>query len=215
MKRIFIFFLISCTAYSLSAQEDTTSWKRTLPRHELQLGIGDPLIPSLYAGRINFPNSFFFNEISSDNSNQWFEPDAYRGATIASGAISANYMFRITKWFWVGGTLSYSGFYNNVYHRVSNKKVDYNHTHFIAVIPSIRFSWINQKYVTLYSGLGIGAATVLNKTNDEITFAPHLVGQLTAVGVQAGKNWYGFFEFGLGAKGIISTGFGYHFKPKN
>lgn len=214
MKRLIVVIFFCGTALSLLSQTDTTSWKHFLPRHEVQIGIGDPFFSSVYAGRINWGTSLMDYDYPAIQPNQWFEPDTYRGATFASGAVSVSYMFRIQKWLWLGGTFSYSGFYNEVFDRVSNQKVDYRDSHFISIIPTVRFSWLNKKYLTLYSGVGVGIATVFEKTNNELTFSP-IVPHLTAVGIHAGKNWYGFFEIGLGVKGIVSTGFGYHFNCKN
>ena len=47
MKRLFLILIIASLGWSLSAQEDTLSWKQTLQRHDIHFGIGDPLVIGL------------------------------------------------------------------------------------------------------------------------------------------------------------------------
>ena len=220
MKRTITFFLL----FSLLAtagwaqsdgvvQDDTPtqpSWKDYLPRHEAHFTIGDPLI----AGAVT-DNWWFFGLTSHDPWGEyhpwnWFNPDQYDGITWSSFALNAGYSYRVAKWFWVGGNVSYCGFYKPVYDRPTGLINHYEYTHIFSVIPQVRFSWVNTPIVTCYSEIGVGFSVVNFNRNTESTFV-QFAGQLTFVGVQVGYKWYGSAEFGVGPMGILRLGFGYRF----
>ena len=212
MKRIFLILMLVSMGISLSAQEETPSWKETLQRHDIQIGIGDPLLPALATGHVI---SFFpFHERSAAD---WFRPDAYKGIYWTPN-ISVGYKYRLAKWFWLGATVSYTGFYDVSYDRVTNEKLSTQSDHIITIMPSVRFSWLNKKYVTLYSGLSLGYALDIyhaNYPDMRYTGCGHgALFQLTAVGVHVGREWYGFTEIGFGIQGFINAGFGYNFNSK-
>ncbi len=211
MKNLIICILLACCLLPIQAQEDTSSWKYVLPRHEVQIGIGDPVFSAISVDRIEFQETR-----RTINPDDWFnQSETYRGTVIATGSLSFEYMYRAKKWFWIGALVSYAGFYNNVYSKSDDAQVDFCRSHVVSVMPVIRFSWLNKKFVTLYSGLGLGIAANIEQTEKDLAFSPVLAAQFTGVGVQAGKKWFGFFELGIGTKGIMSIGFGYHFNRNN
>ena len=220
MKRTITFFLLlsllATAGWAQSdgvVQDDTQaqpSWKDYLPRHEAHFTIGDPLI----AGAVT-DNWWFFGLTSHDPWGEyhpwnWFNPDQYDGITWSSFALNAGYSYRVAKWFWVGGNVSYCGFYKPVYDRPTGLRDHYEYTHIFSVIPQVRFSWVNTPIVTCYSEIGIGFSVVNFNRNTESTFV-QFAGQLTFVGVQVGYKWYGSAEFGVGPMGILRLGFGYRF----
>lgn len=222
MKKLFLILIIASLGWSLSAQEDTLSWKQTLQRHDIQIGFGDPLVVGFQTDNI-----YLFGECYTcveHRATDWFTPDTYSSGRIPTPSFSVGYKYRLAKWFWLGGTVSYTGFHETTRDRVSNKKAASRSTHFISIIPSVRFSWLNKKYVTLYSGVGIGFAIEIDKWSYSKEFYPYLynsreiyiplTGQLTFVGVHVGRKWYGFTEIGIGPQGIIQAGFGYNFNSK-
>ena len=212
MKKTFLILMLVSMGISLSAQEETPSWKETLQRHDIQIGIGDPLLPALATGHVI---SFFpFHERSAAD---WFRPDAYKGIYWTPN-ISVGYKYRLAKWFWLGATVSYTGFYDVSYDRVTNEKLSTQSDHIITIMPSVRFSWLNKKYVTLYSGLSLGYALDIYQRNSAtdpyVNYGHGGCFQLTAVGVHVGRKWYGFTEIGMGFQGFIQAGFGYNFNSK-
>lgn len=216
MKKLLISLILIFLGWSLSAQEDTLSWKQQFQRHDIQIGFGEPLLPSLVTNQIyRFGKPDYYVEQAAVD---WFGPDTYTPGRFFTPTFSVGYKYRFAKWFWFGGTISYTGFYQNYFDRVSGKKVATNMTHVICIMPSVRFSWLNKKYVTLYSGLSLGYVMGIDryKTSDSrYTDVYHGAAfQLTAVGVHVGKQWYGFAEVGLGMLGVFQAGFGYNFNCK-
>ena len=220
MKRtITLFLLLSLLATAGWAQSDGAvqddtqtqpSWKDYLPRHEAHFTIGDPIIAAATTD-----NLWFFTLTNHDRWSEyhpwwWFEPDQYDGITWSSFALNAGYSYRVAKWFWVGGNVSYCGFYKPVYDRPTGLRDHYEYTHIFSVIPQVRFSWVNTPIVTCYSEIGVGFSVVDFNRNTKSTFV-QFAGQLTFVGVQVGYKWYGSAEFGVGPMGLFRLGFGYRF----
>jgi len=212
------FLLVSVTVATMFAQQDSTqSWKMTMARHDVQVGIGDPFVAGWMTG-----NKFLFLsdmtplEEEANAPDMWFKKDVFKGYSFTTGALSVAYRYRVAKWLWVGGTVGYVGFHTAYIDRLTHEKAGTDHTDLVMVMPSVRFSWLNKKYVTLYSGLSAGyAISIVKSFNDldggaSLTLRHHFAGQLTAVGVHVGTKWYGFTEVGFGLQGIVSAGFGCH-----
>ena len=204
-------------AFSLHAQEEP-SWKETLPRHDFQFGIGDPALLFLTVGEVRFEtyNPHSFDYFTADN---WFDGGYVNTLALATPSLNLEYRYRFAKWFWFGGAFSFTPIakvWEN--HEKGDKFTD--HLYCISLMPSVRFSWLNTKYITLYSGLSAGCLVTTgsrfspteNAAYEETNV--HLAGQLTAVGIQGGKNWYGFAEVGVGVQGFVKAGFGYKFQKK-
>lgn len=212
MKKLFLILIIVSLGWSLSAQEDTLSWKQQLQRHDIQIGIGDPSLPALATGHV-----ISLRPLYGRSAADWFSPDSYKGIYWTPN-ISVGYKYRLAKWFWLGATVSYTGLYDVYYDRVTNEKVSTQSDHIISIMPSVRFSWLNKKYVTLYSGLSVGYALDIyqgkSATDPYIGYGHGFGFQLTAVGVHVGRKWYGFTEIGVGMQGFIQAGFGYNFNSK-
>ncbi len=212
MKKIVCLLTFLTFALTLSAQETALSWKTQLPRHDVQFSIGDPFF-------------FYFGLLFMDDcwkvptAHDWFGPDLYGGGLFATPTMNFSYRYRVAKWFWVGGTVSYSGFYRTYYDRITGLKSGVNNTHFLTIMPAVRFSWLNKELVTLYSGAALGYTLYAYENSTEGVMerdAEHYVGfQLTGVGVEVGRKWYGFAELGFGLQGIVQAGFGYHFNSSN
>lgn len=209
--KIFFLGMISLLVISqLQAQQsDSIAQSYVYPRHECQFGIGDPLIMKMYSSE-----PFIFFDVFSDEQENWFAPDTYRGMRVTTCPLTFSHMFRVKKWFWVGGLFSYTGIFNQEYDRATRDAVGYTKEHFFAIAPAIRFSWVNTKYVTMYSGISLGVMFSLLQTQQTKSFDIDPFFQLTSIGVSVGKKWYGFSELGIGAKGIVTAGFGYRFNVK-
>jgi len=123
---------------------------------------------------------------------------------------SFSYHYRMAKWFWVGCSVNYSHFYNSEWGGTNEE--------YLSFIANLRFSYLNRKNITLYSGIGIGlgggyypyvfsitSSGLVPFNNYFTTF------QITALGVKVGgKNWFGDLELGVGYKGFVSLGAGYN-----
>lgn len=208
-----LFAFTTCTLYS----QDTLSWRQTMARHDIQIGIGDPIFAGLLTNSEKILR-YIKNDDPFYSPDSWFKQDVFRDYSYTTGAISAGYSYRLAKWLWVGGTVGYAGFHTNYTDRVTRKKAGADHTNFFMIMPSVRFSWINTRIVTLYSGLSLGYALATIRSYNDISgktdsrIEHHAAFQITAVGVHVGTKWYGFTEIGVGTQGIISAGFGCQLK---
>ncbi|MEG2071478.1 MAG: hypothetical protein RR034_08915, partial [Bacteroidales bacterium] len=174
-----------------------------------QFGIGDPY----YAAFFSVPMArYFYATEPLSYIYDWFVDDIYHGAVFSTGAISFNYMYRIKKWLWIGGSATYCGFFSKVHNLVTDEVVGKNNVNTFSFYPSVRFSYLNRKYVTLYSGVSLGYTFIFGNRLESRYSQSYFTGQITAIGVSVGKTWYGFTELGLGMRGCISAGFGYRFK---
>ena len=183
------------------------SWKTQRPRHEVQFGIGDAIFREDYYYDKYTP--YFDFQIIDRN---WFEEDVLTKREIYTPIISATYHYRLLRWLHFGGYISYAGIFSERINIITEESASFK-THYFSIAPSIRFSYFDRKYVSLYSGLAIGVTNEFSKNKNQII--TYIEGQLTAFGASFGNKWFGYAEFGYGNKGIISAGFGYRFNSKN
>lgn len=222
MKKLTLLLLLCGTVFCAVAQTDVPQtnfvtrtdpdvWKTTLNRHEFSVSWGDALWCQWVVNESFWAWDYFRPSPMEEYSPaSWFGDDTYSKNTWTLGAQSFSYMFRVKKWFWVGGEITYAGFYTNVYDKFTDKVVGHNNSHLISIMPKIRFSYFNRKHVMLYSGLSLGFGIEINP---DFVWG-HFAGQLTTFGVKAGANWFGFAEIGWGYKGFGLVGFGYHFNKQ-
>jgi len=122
--------------------------------------------------------------------------------------ISFSYYRRLKTWFWVGGTLNLISNADKPF--LINKT---NDLIYIGIAPAIRFSYLNERKVMLYSGLAVGAALSWG-------ILPYF--QVTAIGFSYsfnkkycylfGSGLYIGGELGWGLKGILNLNVGYRFR---
>lgn len=215
MKKIgLLSVMLFCTFAFTFAQEEEQDWRKVFPRHELNLGIGDPAYANLQRGNIwdLLAWDIFFSD--GDNLDQWFMPDTYHGEYIATCPISLGYMYRLRKFLWLGASVSYMGVFGDVFDAHDNSFLYRHKETQIAFLPSVRFSYLNKKYVTLYSGFSSGFLLNFEKDNGATNVYFHPTFQVTAFGVSAGRKFFGYTEVGFGYKGYITAGIGYRFNAK-
>ena len=189
------------------SQEDT-DWRKQFKRHEFSIGIGDPARVNFHRNRIETtPN--YYPEV-------WLQRQICCGNVYFTCPITLGYRYRVLKWLWVGGDISYCGFYGSFRDLYTDQKVGDYRDHFISIMPAVRFSYLNREYVTLYSGIAGGVALEYGKTYPDYKFHNnHLALQCTLFGVSAGsQRWFGFVELGWGFKGYANAGFGFRFQSK-
>lgn len=219
MKKIIILTCIILVATVAGAQTVKDSWKQE-SRHELTLGFSDPLLQSfLYSVHWNWPSFQWQNDISIPEN--WFTKDCYVDRYGMVPPITLSYRYRLAKWFWIGGSVSYYGVYHTYRDRFSNEVVARTNMNLINISPTLHFSWLNRKYVSLYSGLSGGYSYYFSKiySTQEEKILPLAQSywnfQVTAIGIKAGKKWFGFAEAGIGTQSFITAGFGYRFNEND
>lgn len=208
-KTIFALMLALAVTAAFAQNEGEQNWRGYLHRHEVGIGIGDPLVSILYRA----PLHWGCDVGRLDSPENWLNDDVH-GDIYTTCPISFHYLYRVTKFLWLGGDLSYCGVYGRKYLNAGTVPDGWIKEHYIALMPTIRFSYLNKKYVTLYSGFSTGLLLAINGQGPATECSAHFTGQLTAFGVSAGDRWYGYTEIGFGYKGVISAGFGYRFNSR-
>lgn len=135
------------------------------------------------------------------------------------GPISAEYFYHFNNpRLAVGGIVSYSKWDSDILMKSgSHEKVGERNRNYIAVMPAVKWYWINKNSFGLYSKGAMGAA-FLNSTeksyatdtsNDDN--GTYLMFQLSFIGAEFGKQFRGFAELGVGEQGFVLAGLRYKF----
>ena len=199
-----------------------TSDKR-LCRHEIKFDVCDP------TGVMLFDRYFVFIYPEGMYPNHAWRSPSFRSTPVFS--LSSHY--RVAKWFWVGLSLSYAYYTDQQSHLYESGETGLceRKFHTLAVMPDIRFSYLNRPNVTLYSAFSLGAARFIGETNSSNLIYPEhrhpwfsdalnqdheptLFSMLhvTLFGLKASyKHFFGSLELGAGYKGLGSVGVGYEF----
>ena len=143
------------------------------------------------------------------------------------GGFTANYMYRVMKWFWFGANINWQFPSDMQYYRWREYYTDSTfedfeiseRNNFLSIAPELRFSYTNQKWTTLYSALsaGYGIHTGIHKKNTPASafFNDYWFWNITFFGANfhIGKkqNFFVGGEFGLGFKGLYNIHAGYRF----
>lgn len=187
-----------------------SEYRNILPRHYMQVTIGDPVLNWLFT---DFGKCDCYYDCNSED--RWFLPDVYEAAYSRLPSFAISYYYALKPWLLLGGEISYFGSYSFVNDRVTNKRMGVAGVTSLGIIPSIRFQYLNRRHVGLYSGLSLGVFIGISHGNS--LYNP-MVGdcdaytlpafQLTALGVRVGNKVYGLAEFGVGNKGMVAVGVG-------
>ncbi len=185
------------------------SWKSQFKRHEFTLGVGDPSRVNYFRNRVGTkPN--YYPEV-------WLQNQYHIGNIYTTCPITLGYRFRVLKWLWVGGDVSYCGFFGSFKDVYTDQKVGKYRDHFISIMPAVRFSSLYREHFAMYSGIACGIAFEYSESYpDYKAHNNHLAFQLTLLGFTAGnQRWFGFAELGCGYKGgYVNAGLGFRFNPK-
>lgn len=182
--------------------------------HYVNLSIGDATIASIIYGTRSIFFSYDYD--APYYTYNLFDPDYKLGPKYATGSITASYYYRFKSWFWLGANLSYTGFTQNYYDSFTKERLGTNTNHVITALPTVRFSYLNKQYVTLYSEFAFGITYNYQKQYSRTVESQVLPAwHTTLIGVSAGKDLYGFAELGSGLRGIAIVGIGYRFPNTN
>lgn len=222
MKKFLLTVTLTLFAIAAMAQSDrivervVTYTTPFIPEHDFRLGIG--IIPLTYGTGDNGRGCYDSSPPYYNDGGDYYNTE--RG--FKTCAINLSYSYRAERWLEVGVLLSYNGTYDDVYlHRNANRYiVGSRDVTDISLIPMVRFSWYRSKYVRLYSAVGAGITFSASRYETDIVRERDLeygfAGQLTAFGISAGRNLFGFAELGsVGSAGVVAFGIGYRFADKN
>jgi len=144
------------------------------------------------------------------------------------GGFTANYMYRVVKWFWVGANINWQFPSDTEYYRWREYNIDgafkdfiiSGNNKFFAIAPEFRFSFTNTKWATLYSSFSAGygmytGITEIKPSRQGVLLKDYCYWNITLFGgnFHIGKKHNVFVggEFGLGFKGVYAIHCGYRF----
>lgn len=174
-----------------SARNDARELAQRRP-HAIRIGWGDQLFETLVW--YHQPHSTIYPE---SYIGQYEEDFRYVQHWFAE------YQYRVKYWFNVGAMVDYSSvLWDKVRRNGKGEELDREEDcsfHNIAVMLTMRFTYFHSKYVSFYSGLGVGlninTGSELDYLDRHTAFAPAL--NITALGMNVGNNrWFGAVEFG-------------------
>ena len=191
MKKIFLFAILLAASSGVFAQEN----KKVLPQRELQVEIGESAIMQLLSGENTSP-TISVTHNRRINEKWWY------GVSAAYSRNSAHNLVYT-------GTIYKEGTFQSINVLRSNNDV-------FSIAPAIKFSYYNAERVQMYSGLQAGISLISGKNLyvDGRTVAGSTMSfffQLTAFGINYGKDFYIGAEAGFGYKGVLNLVAGYRF----
>jgi len=197
MKKIIFAVAILLFTSALFAQGNDSISKFVFPRHEIKVSFGDAI-----------------------NTNQMWKSNCNL-VTNCMGNLSISYSYRCLKWLWFGiNAIHHIGKrYDIREYDAENNFSDYEYAikcYGFGLIPEIRFSYLNRKRVTLYSGIAVGYSLMINNIDDTPYKMKGLLSYHTTIfafSCYFGKNQKIFMggELGEGHRGIFIIHGGYRF----
>lgn len=136
----------------------------------------------------------------------------YRTDTKFIGTYGLDYYYQVNKWFRPGAKIVYEGLTTSIYD-TTDALVNHYNTSTLSIMPSVQLSYLNRKYVKLYSGIDLGVAVIFddNKQGSN-TSSTFFAFNLTVLGVRVGNDRiFGVVETNIGMDALIKGGFGVRF----
>lgn len=222
MKKLFTLLATLVAATSLSVAQDSTTTKKVYWNQSVR----DELFTTNSQVRVGTAISFvttmaMVDGYIGDSYSEYFYDYPDRGFFF-----DVNYGYRMWEYLEVVGSFSASivePIYTYTVDDVTNHKELYSESaggsvYFLTL--SVRYSWLNTKWVSLYSSLGVGAMYApqwvtyyaSGKTDNRgDVFLPHI--EIMPIGIRVGRKFFGYFEpFGLSIRTtLLSVGLGYRF----
>ncbi|MCD8181776.1 MAG: hypothetical protein LUE99_00340 [Bacteroides sp.] len=191
--------LFSCLSASKAQNTPLPSETKFL-RHEVSVSYG--FLPNTDAGSI---------------AEEWLFPVASFGvykreSTHYYGALNVSYTYRFNRKISlgvVGGLTGNKGRQGSFYEQLDTKLKD-NRT-YLYVLPTFRYHWFARPNFSLYSSVGLGANFLFNTIGNETYRKTELAYQVSFLGIEYGKRFAIFTEFGIGHAGAILLGGRYRF----
>lgn len=177
------------------------------PEHELFLGVG----------AYPFPAGIEEEDTDIPWNDNWvhFDGDSYQGGKYTSGAWFIGYSYRVKRWLSFCISASYAAYWQKLRKYGIKRESRVNREYYIGLVPTVRFTWLDRKYVRMYTTVGMGITLQLNNgSGDECCVGTSnglATPEFIPLGISVGKDWYGFAEVGGSHHGIVSMGMGYRF----
>jgi hypothetical protein len=180
---------------NLAAQEMPAKRTEKFRHHEVSVGYGFAPFQMVYDNyRENWKNVIpFINPIYN--------------ITSFYGAFDISYRYRFNRKFSVGLSLAIYGYNDEFTTLLSKDDSDVERKRrFISVLPMFRWNWYNRRGMSLYSAAGIGYRHERRYTDGVESTHSRLAWQLTGIGIEYGKQFLVFAEYGGGDLGSLNAG---------
>lgn len=230
VKRLLL-ILLACIALPAAAQKiynyDEQPRKNNkgkilpaLKTHEagLTLGLGnnDRDIVRNYRSPFNFGYAKDI-EYHEPGPGSLFDSSHYYWIPVRSTChFNFHYYYTLNRFLQLGGTISYYIASNKTYTTVDRELYSQWRTHYISVIPTIRFNYIKKEWFSMYSSVGIGYGHYFRKYSgkseyDYTSNDPFMGWDITFLGISVGKTVFLNAEWGTRRTGLFRVGAGYRF----
>lgn len=130
-----------------------------------------------------------------------------RESTSYYGALNISYFYRFNHRISLGvtgGLTGNKGTASSFYEFLDRKAKD-NRT-YLFVLPTFRYHWLTRPNFSLYSSAGLGAYFLRNNIDGEIYHRNRFAYQFNYLGIEYGRQFAFFAEFGVGYTGVIMAG---------
>jgi opacity protein-like surface antigen len=144
-------------------------------------------------------------------SDELYSARIYEAKEYFVPSLTLEYGYKVKDWLSLGFK-GYVGFQTQANRHVGTNELEYTKNHIVsALLFNVRFDWLRRDWVTLYSAVSVGAAVIV----DENRYRRYAEGlpmlDLTYIGLNVGRSFYGFVEIGGGITGWGRVGLGVRF----
>ena len=207
-----IIALITMPFFAVGQEQDSTTSKIYIQEPETNTYSFD-MAPrneiSVSAGTISgFGAVFDFFKVLIEGIGNSF---SHRGTdTKFIGTYGIDYYYQVNKWLRPGAKFVYEGLSTTI--TDSTGVINKYYTSTVSLMPSVQVTYLNKKYVKLYSGFDIGI-TNLSDTNKANSTSSTILGlNLTPIGIRVGnEHIFGVIETNIGMDALIKGGIGVRF----
>lgn len=181
-------------------------------KNHLQIGVGAPgwmqlLFYELVVTDVDYDKSYSNNNLSDELD----EARTYEAKGYTVPSLTLEYGYKVKDWLSLGFK-GFAGFKTQPYRHVGTNKVIYRENEILsALLFNVRFDWLRREWITLYSAVSVGAVVAI----EENRYSRYAYGlpmlDLTYIGLNVGRSFYGFVEVGGGITGWGRVGLGVRF----
>ena len=182
------------------------------PHSELNNEIGVDAGPVSVAGGFVFGSIGFWSSLGASLNHKAVDTRLY-------GCYGIHYYYQVKHWCAVGVKTVVEGSRTTYYAdstRTAIEKIDDNV--FFSIMPSVRFTYLNRPWVRLYSGVDLGCGfffsttTTSSKAESEASDSKEnnvlFAFNVTPIGVNVGKKFFGMAELNFGFDSWFKVGIG-------
>ncbi len=184
-----------------------------LNKHEISVGVaGVPTRSVIDEPIYHFMQKYDLGPGFQSLTNTYFHAATYE-IEKATPLFSINYFYNRNQRWSFGASLSYESAGHAFYSRKDDSLINMDKRNIITAMAHVRLSWLNRRYVRMYSSIGMGRSFSLEgefreHDGEGMAFAM----QVVPIGISIGKKLYGFAETGIGTSYFgLSAGIGYRF----